>query len=284
MQVNKVYLHSEFELRNFIENQFFKFEGAQSTSRPFVWWTDEAVIYDMWIPFSKITFIGKESYKTYSKQELQALLSSSFQKFGKIWPYIQYAPLFLCLALSILFVMALGINILFKIFPECYGKFRLAEPFLFWPSFWFMSIVMPLSLVVRFYLDALIIRVPMESADKTAVAFYGSASDLHSALITTKKYPVYAGYFLADVFYGNAIIFFSLCIPRFVLIDQDVERLFAFVALVMIVYLMLEGSEYRLSSHFNIANTIDARIKNLERIIRFQEMENNNQKISKDPL
>ncbi len=265
MAEKKIYFNDEDSFRMYVEAIFFELEGFQFSARPFIWWTDEAVIYDMWIPFSKLTFIGKNSYKTYSKQEIRALLSSSFQKYGKFWPYLRYLPFFILLILPFVCISFSAVVFFFLMNPEL-SKLLIARrelPFIF--SMVFILLFSPF-LVPSFYMKALITNVPQISADNRAIALHDCTETLLSALRATKKYPVYAGFFLADVLNDNKDLFIALIFPH-ELLNPLAQRIFFFSILTMIVYWMLEGREYKVCSSFNVSNSIDARIKNLEKKI-----------------
>ncbi len=80
--VDGEYLQSEEELREFVQECFSEFEQRFGTKRPFIGWDNSESIVDSWLPFSKKTIIGKQAYKLFTKDEIRALLASSFQKYG----------------------------------------------------------------------------------------------------------------------------------------------------------------------------------------------------------
>ena len=265
MAEKKIYFNDEDEFRMYVEAIFFELEGFQFSARPFVWWTDESVIYDMWIPFSKLTFIGRYSYKTYSKQEIRALLSSSFQKYGKFWPCLRYFPLDL-LWFMLLIVFAFFAPIFLCWMNPDLSKLLTTRQALPFATSIGVILFFSLFLIPGFYMKALVTNAPQIAADNRAVALHDCAEVLLEGLKETKKYPVYAGFFLADVLNDNKYLFIALISP-FSTLNPLAQRICFFSALTVIVYWMLEGCEYKVCSSFNISNSIDARIKNLEKII-----------------
>jgi len=278
-----LFIQNEKELRLFAEDCFVEFENTQKISRPFVIWNSGKVIFDTWVPFSKIIHIGKNSFKNYNKREIRALLASGFQRYGQMKPLFNVLSFGALALFPVQVLLTSSLTQSLTLAPVVKALFDLAKTLKFkllglsltklsiffgfsllgfssknFVSFFNYSLfglpVVKIGLVTGFNLLALFLRTyvinyPHKESDIAAVEYYSKKTDLISALLKSKRDPLYIGWIWLDL----ALLAWSATSPLIVFVPFEL----AGIAL---------GSYYLIPSCFNIANSIDARIESLGKV------------------